>query len=167
MIFHQPIILASEFVTHAVLIVLMGVIIVEYFVHSECIKEYKEKTRAFYTVATMTVLGVVWVFLDFFASVESPLILFLRYALLLCIIASFFYVTRIAFSFPDRVRIPKKLGITLVAAILLFMLFDVLYHTTGGPILGVLYGLSRIVGVTVYYYFIMRYLIINDSHEHL
>lgn len=163
MIFHQPIILASEFVTHAVLIVLMGIIVVEYFVRK---RRDARCVHAFYAVATMTVLGAVWVFLDFFVSVHTSFILFLRYALLLSIIALIFYMARMAFRFPDSVRIPKKLGIALVAAILVFILFDILYRVTGVPSIGVLYALFRIIGVTTYYFFIMKYLIVNDSHEY-
>lgn len=164
MIFHQPIILASELVTHAVLIVLMGVIVVEYFVQK---RQDAWCAHAFYAVAAMTVFGAVWVFLDFFASLEAPFILFLRYALLLGIIALVLYMMRVAFARSDVVYIPKKLGIALVAVILIFILFDVLYHATGMPSIGLLYALFRIIGVTTYYLFIMQYLIMNDSHERI
>lgn len=162
MIFHQPIILASEFVTHAVLIVLVGVIVVEYVVQK---RRDAQCAHVFYAVAAMTVLGAVWVFLDFFASIEAPLILFLRYALLAGIIALVFYMARMAFIFPTIVRIPKKLGIVLVVAMLIFILFDVLYRVTGAPSIGVLYALFRIIGVTIYYFFIMQYLIVNSNHD--
>lgn len=164
MIFHQPIILASEFVTHAVLIVLMGVMVVEYLVYK---RRDARCAHAFFAIAVMTVLGALWVFLDFFVSIQAPFVLFLRYALLLAIIALVFYMGRLAVRFPDSVRIPVKLGIALVATILIFMSFDVLYRTTGEPSIGILYGLSRIIGVTTYYFFIMRYLIVNNSHERI
>lgn len=161
MIFHQPFILASEFVTHAVLIVLVGVIVVEYFVQK---RRDVRCAHAFYAVAAMTVLGAVWVFLDFFASPENPLIHFLRYALLLGIIALVLYMARMAISFSTIIRIPKRLGIALVVAILIFLLFDVLYRATGVSSIGILYALFRIIGVSTYYFFIMRYLIVNNDH---
>lgn len=164
MILIQPIILASEFVTHTVLIVLIGIIVVEYVVQRKRIQE-GVRGRVFYAVSAMTMFGAVWVFLDFFVSLKVPSILFFRYALLVGIIALVFYVARMAVTFSEIVRIPKRLGVALVAAILVFILFDVLHHTTGVPNIGVLYGLSRIVGVCTYYFFIMRYLIINDAHD--
>lgn len=163
MTFFQPITLASEFVTHAVLIVLTGIIVVEYFVRK---RRDARCAYAFYAVASMTVLGAVWVFLDFFVSVHTPFVLFLRYALLLGIIALVFYMARMAIIFSEIVRIPKRLGVALVVAILVFILFDVLYRATGQSYIGVLYGLSRIIGVITYYFFIMKYLMVNDSHEY-
>lgn len=164
MIFHQPFILVSELVTHVVLIVLAGVIVVEYFVQK---RQDMRCAHAFYAIATMTAFGALWVFLDFFASIEVPLILFLRHALLVGIIALVLYMAWMAFTFPDSVRIPKKLGISLVAAILIFILFDVLYRATSVPSIGMLYAFFRIVGVSTYYLFIMQYLIKNDGHERI
>lgn len=167
MIFHQPLILASEFVTHAVLIVLMGIVVVEYASQKACLRENVRRKRAFYAIAAMTVLGSLWVFLDFFVSLEASFFLFLRYALLIGIIALVFYMAWMTYMFSNILRIPKKLGVALVLAILLFILFDVLYRATGTPAIGVLYALFRVIGVCTYYFFIMCYFLDNDTYDNV
>lgn len=167
MIFFQPIILAAEFVTHVVLIVLMGIMVVEYVVERKCFDTHALKRRAFYAVIAMTVFGALWVFIDYFGLFDIPPLGFLRYALLLGIIALVGYLMWMIRHAPGIVRIPKALGIALVMVILVFAGFDILYRATGMPSIGIFYALFRIIGVSVYYLFIMRYLIENHSYDNV
>ncbi len=163
MIFFQPIILASEFVTHIILIVLIGVMVVEYAARR---KETGPETLAgrwtFYRLFLIPILGAVWLIAEFFGVYDLPHLLPARFLIIAAIIAVAGYQMYWTHTHPDHMPIVQ--GVVPLVFIALFILFDALHTFMPTPIIGLLYALSRITGVVAYYFFIMKYLILN-SHE--
>lgn len=163
MIFFQPIILASEFVTHVVLIVLIGVMIVE------SVGRRRDRSTmpaliddwAFYRLFTITVFGAIWILAEYFDLYSIPYLSPARFLIIIFIVLIAGYHTYRGRAHPTHVS--TVWDIILIVPIALFVLFDAWYIFMPTPVAGLLYAFSRILGVMSYYFFIMRYLIVRDK----
>ncbi len=158
MIFFNPIILASEFITHVVLVVLIGIEIVVY-VNNRGFKNTSNSTRLddFYWIATITAFGVLWVFAEFFGVFSIPYFIFVRFGIIALIIAIVVYHN---FLSSRRHSVVSNLfAVWFSVFIGAFILSNILYIYLPTALTGVLYAVSRIVAILAYYFFIMYYLI--------
>lgn len=164
MIFSNPIILASEFITHIILIVLMGIEIVIY-VHNHGFKNTNDNTRRnnFYWIASITVFGVIWVLAEFFGVFNIPHFIFVRFGIIALIIAIVIYHNFL--SSRRHSAASNSFAIWFSVFISAFILSNIIYIYLPNTLTGILYATSRVVAILAYYFFIMYYLIKIDYEK--
>lgn len=165
MLFAQPIILASESVTHVVLIVLVGVMVVEYAARlGRAGVEALIEKEAFYQLFIITGLGAVWILAELLGAYDIPYLLPARFLIIIAIVVVAVRLVRSMRYRLGQAGISMKQGVMFTSVIALFVVFDALHVFLPSPLTGLLYAFARIAGVTAYYFFIMWYLVHNDKH---
>lgn len=163
MIFFNPIILASEFITHIMLIVLVGIETVVY-VRNHGFKNTNNNTGRddFYWIATITAFGVLWLLAESFDVFNLPYFIFVRFIIIALIIAIVIYHNFL--SSKRHSVLSNSFATWFSICISVFILANIVYIYIPTPLTGAIYAISRIAAILVYYFFIMYYLVKID-HE--
>ncbi len=163
MIFFNPIILASEFITHTIVIVLIGIEIVVY-VHNRGFKGVDDRSKrdAFNWVVTITALGALWLLAEVFGIFGISYFIFVRFLIIAVIIAVVIYHSFLSFRHHTIVSNSSAIWFSVFASI--FILSDIVYVYLPTPITAVFYAVSRIAAILAYYFFLMSYLV-KINHE--
>ncbi len=163
MIFSNPIILASEFITQVVIIVLIGIEIVVY-VHNHGLKKVEDytKLKVFNLVVTITALGALWLLAEVFISFGEIYFIFARFVIIVVIIAIVVYQSFLSHQHREIKYSSPAVWFALLASI--FVVLDMLYTYIPTPLTGIVYSLSRIAAILAYYFLIMSYLV-KINHE--
>ncbi len=163
MIFFNPIILASEFITHTIIVVLIGIEIVVY-VHNHGFKNVNDRSKrdAFNLIVTITAFGVLWILAEVFGLFSLSYFIFVRFFVIAVIIALVVYHSFLSFRHHTIVSNSSAIWFSVFASI--FILSDIVYIYLPTPITAIFYAMSRIAAILAYYFFIMSYLI-KINHE--
>ncbi len=159
MIFYSPIILTSEFITHIILIVLIGIEVVVY-VNNHGFKDINsDSTRRgdFYWIVTITAFGVSWLVAELFGVFSIPYFVFMRFIIIALIIAIVIYHNFL--SSRRHSVVSNSFAIWFSILISAFILSNIIFVYLPTEFTAALYAISRIVAILAYYFFIMYYLI--------
>ncbi len=156
MIIAQPIILAGEFIQHPIIIVLVGVILVEFF--TRCRR--KEKRHDILILLAVSILAALWLITAYFVDhTQMWYHLFVHAPIVLAIIILLAHLAR-----RHSTMVPHALFFVLVGTLTLHLGLDVVSMMIELPQIELVRTLFKISEVGILYLFVMQYLI-NDAEQ--
>ncbi len=159
MIITQPFILAGEFIQHPILIVLAGIVLVEFL--TRC--KRREKRHDILILLAISLLTAGWLMSAYFTDVDQMWYqLFIHAPIVLTIIILLVQLARRRW-----VIVPHALFFILVSALSVHLLLDVFSMVVYMPYIDLMRTFFKIIEVGILYLFVMKYLIRTDDPQAL
>lgn len=158
--------LASDFIQHIFLIVLVGLTLVEYVKAFSILKtmppgeemiKMMKYAKSMRTIFIIVLMATIWFIGEYFFDDKSLIyFLFLRWPLVLLILFYF-----ISFIRKDRFgNIPKIFSIFAVLLVI-FILFDIVDYFIDSPFLTILVAFERAIAMLAFFFSFLKYFIVN------
>lgn len=158
MIFIQPIILAGEFITHAILLVLIGALAVESFI-SRRYGSSSQKTKSISLLLAIVSLGAAMIWFEFFVgrgAIWPNLIIYAPGIILI------FYLVFL-FERSSRAVPPKIYSYSFLGAVAAILVFTVVFVFTQHQLVVLGSTVSQVVGVISLFLYIHSFLILKED----
>lgn len=158
--FYHFLILAGEFTQHAIIIVLIGFVLVEYIIlamerSSSVVADLDSAVRLKKRVLIALFLSVflfIWAVAEFFSTKESELLELLEYGAVIFSLAIIAY-----FIYQERSKLHRLLFFTVVATYVIYFFLEFMPYAHN---LNMAYQLIRSVIFILVYFFILDYFIV-------